>query len=275
MKGFKGIVVAAMLSVLVIPVGKVQAGTQEDLQALQVAVAALQTQVADLQAQLDTNDAVQIGKLGYMKLDTNELNYLKGPHVIFEGVNVHVRDGSGVTKGEWLESGGNAQTGLGNLIIGYNELSRTILGEVPTAADRTGTHNLVIGREHRYRSYGNILQGWACIMNADNSAGLACDENLFNGGSTDLLGGNYAVSLGGHLNRISEYNGVIAGGYNNTIEVDGNGSVISGGQGNIVTGYSASITGGSNNSASGVNSSISGGNSITVDTTDGWSAPGH
>jgi hypothetical protein len=60
------------------------------------------------------------------------MNGLKGPHVIFTGVNVHILSGAGMT------NDGKAPRGLGNLIIGYNEL-------VPGYDNlRTGYHNLVI-----------------------------------------------------------------------------------------------------------------------------------
>jgi hypothetical protein len=66
-----------------------------------------------------------------------------GNEVYFTGVNVHVRngDGSAVT---------SSTNGLGNLIIGYNETS---------GQTRTGSHNLVVGPEHAYESFGGIVTG--------------------------------------------------------------------------------------------------------------------
>jgi hypothetical protein len=53
-----------------------------------------------------------------------------------------VRNGSGRT---------DSNNGLGNLIVGYNER-----GEVGT---QTGSHNVVVGREHSFTSHGGILAG--------------------------------------------------------------------------------------------------------------------
>lgn len=60
----------------------------------QSAIANLQTALADLQTRLaavENSPAVQMGTLGYLRLDTNERNGVIGPHVIFEGVNLHLQ----------------------------------------------------------------------------------------------------------------------------------------------------------------------------------------
>jgi len=62
-----------------------------------------------------------------------------GNVIVFSGVNVQIVDGSGDTYGD--------VNGLGNLIVGYNELRGT-------SDNRTGSHNVVIGAEHNYSSYG-------------------------------------------------------------------------------------------------------------------------
>jgi len=59
-----------------------------------------------------------------------------GNDLIFSGVNLHLRDGSGSTSGT---------NGLGNLIIGYNE-------DEWVANPRNGSHNLVVGDNHTYSS---------------------------------------------------------------------------------------------------------------------------
>src|SRR6185436_11253646 len=69
----------------------------------------------------------------YVKIEPGMVNGVKGPHVIFSGVNLHVESGSGTT----AEAG--APTGLGNLIVGYNEMP------MPTGGSRVGSHNLVVG----------------------------------------------------------------------------------------------------------------------------------
>ncbi len=61
---------------------------------------------------------------------------------VFDGCNVHIRNGSGTTDGP--------VNTLGNLIIGYNEEPAGGLA----AGNRDGSHNLIIGRTHRYLSFG-------------------------------------------------------------------------------------------------------------------------
>ena len=87
---------------------------------------------------------------GFVTVNNDEMDGLAGPHIIFEGANVHVRSGSGATD----DSG--VLTGLGNLVVGYNE-DASLPGEQPE--NRTGSHNLVVGSEHTYSSYGGFVAG--------------------------------------------------------------------------------------------------------------------
>ena len=67
--------------------------------------------------------------------------------VRFAGVNVQIVDGTGATQG--------TQSGLGNLIIGYNESRND-----PKNPDvRTGNHNLVAGIFNNYSSNGGVVFG--------------------------------------------------------------------------------------------------------------------
>jgi len=92
----------------------------------------LQTQVKELTERVQELEA----KLACMNKD--------GDNVVFEKCNVYIRSGSGETDG--------TVNGLGNLIIGYNETSSENI-------KRTGSHNLVIGPEHAYASFGGLVAG--------------------------------------------------------------------------------------------------------------------
>lgn len=131
--------------------------SQTDLDA---ETAARQAADANLQGQVDALDATALaGRVSdlesnpvlalapFVSLNTNVLNQVSGPHVIFEGVNVHIRSGADTTN----EDG--TLTGLGNLIIGYNEVPPGFGGE------RAGSHNLVVGPDHRYSSFGGLVAG--------------------------------------------------------------------------------------------------------------------
>jgi hypothetical protein len=135
----------------------------------------------------------------------------------FSAMNVQVNDGSGDTEG--------AVNGLGNLIVGYNEND--------VSATRTGSHNLVVGIEHEYTSYGGFVAG------------------RFN-----TITGQYVSVSGGRANQaLGDYSSVSAGNANNA---SGNLSSVSGGVSNEASGYYSSISGGNANTASGSASSAIG-----------------
>jgi len=102
---------------------------QSDLTSAEGTIATLQSDLAAVQS----NNALALDP--YVTVDTNEINALTGPHIIFTGVNVHVRSGSGTT---WDgDFDGNAVTGLGNLVVGYNELRD------PPPSLRGGSHGKI------------------------------------------------------------------------------------------------------------------------------------
>src|SRR5262245_1997369 len=102
----------------------------------------------------------------------------EGNEVIFEGCNVHVRSGAGATDA--------AVNGRGNLIVGYNE-------ELPSPEDRTGSHNLVVGRFHAYSSFGGLVAG--------NNNTVAGPEASVSGGISNTARGFGASVSGGRPTR--------------------------------------------------------------------------
>ena len=132
-------------------------GTQADIDALKAAVATLQSQVqaltttsssllsqlqtaqgqiSTLQSQVTTiqnNTALALG--AYVSVDPNPINGLNGPHILFTGANVHIRSGSGFTDDNIFNGG--SQTGLGNLVVGYDEVPPIPLYKRVSVAART------------------------------------------------------------------------------------------------------------------------------------------
>ena len=51
----------------------------------------------------------------FVTVDPNPENGVIGPHITFKGANIHIVSGSGSTNDN------GSPTGLGNLIIGYDE----------------------------------------------------------------------------------------------------------------------------------------------------------
>ncbi len=212
-----------------------------DLKALAAQVAALQTTVATLQGQVTTlqGQLTNYKELfEYVTIQTGEINGLAGPHVIFTGANVHIQSGSSTTYD------GGSLTGLGNLIVGYNQLRP---GD--GASQRVGSHNIVVGDHHRFTSYGGLVAGY---------------ENE--------VSRSYASVTGGFHNTASGYRSSICGGYFNT--ASGDESSVSGGHVNTASGPSSSVSGGYSNTASGGESSVSGGAYHSAGDYFNWTAGG-
>ena len=161
--------------------------------------------------------------------------------VIFTGCNVHVQNGQGSTA---------SSNGVGNLIIGYNEddvfINPGHPAYGPNAGD--GSHNVVIGPEHSYFSYGGLVAGYS-----------------------NTVSGDYA-SVSGAYNTASGIMASISGGWYNT--ASGTYASVSGGESNEASGTSASVSGGFGNEASGTRASVSGGDSRTASGQYNWRAGG-
>ena len=137
------------------------------------------------------------------------------PTIRFSGVNLQLLSGAGKTNA--------AVNGEGNLVIGYDEK--------PGA--QTGSHNLVLGVEQAYTSFGSLIAG---ERNTD-SAPFSDVFGVFNTAS-----GEYASVAGGfHGTAGGEFSSV-SGGVDNV--AGGNGASVSGGAGNKASGLEASATGG-------------------------------
>ena len=81
---------------------------------------------------------------------------------IIEGANVHVRSGSGHTSDGCRDNtpgypNCESLTGLGNLIVGYND--RRGCRRAGPCNLRSGSHNLVVGMYHDYTSFGGFVAG--------------------------------------------------------------------------------------------------------------------
>ena len=201
----------------------------ERVSTLESLVETLQAQVAALQ---DT--------LRFVTVEDGELDGLAGPHLIVTGANVHIRSGSEATD----DGGATPLTGLGNLIVGYNEPPP---GFVP--GERAGAHNLVVGPRHRYPNTGGFVAGFE-----NRVSGISASVS---GGGFNTASGTTASVSGGADNVASGFRGSVSGGAEN--QASGTFASASGGLRNTVSGRSASVGGGRSNTASGEDSSVSGG----------------
>ena len=173
----------------------------------------------------------------YVQVDT--VNH----SITFTGANVFVQSGSGYTDDDYSTTG--SLTGLGNLIIGYDENIGT--------DTKTGTHNLVVGPHHTYTSYASILFGY------DNSS--TGSYGIVGGKQNEASARNNCI-LGGEGHQTSQYGACVLGGRDNVIE--GLYVSILGGDSNLISEDYSSIVGGEANIANGAYSSILGGNANTT-----------
>jgi hypothetical protein len=148
-------------------------------------------------------------------------------------------------------STGGSLTGPGNLIIGYDEVGSSL-----NAGDRGGSHNLVIGRWHRFTAstgfgaFGGLVAGEAntIMFEAASVSGGQFNSATFlaasvSGGQNNFANGaNGSVSGGSH--NASSNNAAVSGGLNNT--ASGGYASVCGGTGNTAAGYEAVVIGGSN-----------------------------
>ena len=171
-----------------------QGGIPGSLRALQMEISSLKTDLATANAQLlklatrlNVLETPTTGGGGtsptltelakYVTVDLNTLNGVKGPHVIFHHANVHVQSGSGTT----TEASG--LTGLGNLIVGYNEMP------VQSSGARVGSHNLVVGPSHAFTSRGGVVFGRGNLISGEYATTLGGVQNSSEGAASSILGG--------------------------------------------------------------------------------------
>jgi len=158
-------------------------------------------QIAELQrlvADLGRRVAALEGKLAYVSVT--------GRDMVISGANLYVNSGAGSTDAP--------VNGLGNVVIGYNELRGT-------GDDRRGSHNLVVGRGNNYASFGGIAGGFesstttpfSTAMSGDqialatgNALALTVGTNLvLTAGSNAafMFGGSATLHTGGSLNMVA------------------------------------------------------------------------
>ncbi|MBI3357812.1 MAG: hypothetical protein HY038_13775 [Nitrospirae bacterium] len=151
------------------------------LQAAQAQLTTLQARIAVLESRPTGGGGVP-GLENYVSIDLNQRNGVNGPHIIFKGVNVHVQSGSNKTVDT---------TGLGNLIIGYNELRTDGVG-----LNRAGSHNLVGGEMNAFSSSGGLVFGSQNWIREKYAAILGGEQNIASGSNSSVLGGGQNTASG-------------------------------------------------------------------------------
>jgi FtsZ-binding cell division protein ZapB len=226
---------------------------------LQNEIKSLKTSNATLQSQLtavQSNHALLLGS--FVSVDPNPEIGVVGPNITFSGANIHIVSGSGMTNDNL------APTGLGNLIIGYDE-DPVLFNRSPlNTGDRGGSHNLVIGSGHRFTkaAFGGLLAG---ELNTISNLGASVS-----GGLDNIASGFFASVSGGLKNTAIGEGASVSGGLKNT--AIGEGASVSGGLNNTASGFFATVSGGSDNFAAGSGTVVLGGQGI-LDNKDNSIAP--
>jgi trimeric autotransporter adhesin len=197
-----------------------------------------------------------------------KLQYITGGpnEVVITGANLRIVNGLGDTE---------TTNGLGNLIVGYNELRMEIPGCAgnpdPFCKDaRTGSHNIVVGEGNNFSSFGGLVVGFFNEISGEFASVSGGESNTasgffssVSGGNNNTASGNFSSVSGGESKTASgDFASSVSGGGGNT--ASGNFSSVSGGQFNTASADRSSVSGGFNNTASGLFSSVSGGSGNTA-----------
>jgi hypothetical protein len=188
------------------------------------------------------------------------------PELVITGANLRLVNGLGRTGCQTPDGPDipNCPNGLGNLIVGYNEL-RAPLADDPVPTDlRTGSHNLIVGTENNYSSTGGLIAG-----RRNEISGLLA---VVGGGQGNLASGEISTVSAGVLNTASNNGSTVSGGQFNF--ATGSRATVSGGVGNTANSFASAVSGGFQNTASGTRSSISGGANRTAEGENDWVAGG-
>jgi hypothetical protein len=160
--------------------------------------------------------------------------------VVIEGANLQLLSGAGATDAE--------VNGLGNLIIGYSA-DPSELGLA--RAERTGSHNLIVGDHHEWTSHGGVALGRQNTVSGPSAVALGGTEGVASGEASAIAGGVGATASGAFSTVAGGYQGLASGKW----------AAVAGGVGGEASGYAATVVGGHDNLASGKWSSAVGGDS--------------
>lgn len=217
-------------SQLIVSNGRI-ASLEGDLEVANGTIAVLQSDLLIAEADISNLASSPIFALEpYVSLNLSTVEGVVGPHVIFEGVNLHVRNLGGST---------DSVDGLGNLIVGYN---------ADVGWNRTGSHNMVIGNNHGYSRFGGLVAG---DLNTISAPGASVT-----GGQWNHASGPQATICGGGNNTSTAYASTVCGGALNVASAQD--ATVTGGFGNKATGFRATVSGGYARIAAGENDWIAG-----------------
>lgn len=196
------------------------------------------------------------------------------PTLVVTGANLQIVNGLGATNGHSDDPASTdpdevRTNGLGNLIVGYNEW-----GDDPT---RRGSHNVVVGTDLDYSSFGGLVVGRsseiaAPFASVSGGRGRALGIASSVSGGDGVASGDFSTITGGLSGIASGYGASVLGGDNN--EAAGEGAVIVAGEGNFAGGIQSTVLGGRAHRALGPRTAIGGGVGLELEGAERFSACG-
>jgi hypothetical protein len=272
-------IVAAILLFPAIRPARADDDEKNTLKQLLARVIALESKTQDALARLTTVESKTQDALARVTTVESKTQYVSVDTtkqiMVITGANLQIVNGLGATNGNplsptALDPAHTVTNGLGNLIVGYNEI------DAFSPSQRGGSHNLVIGNFNSYSSYGGFVAGQLNSIIAPFAA--------VSGGTKNTASSQFASVSGGFANFATGIDASVSGGSDNTASGEASSvsggsfnlasgilSSVSGGGFNIASGFAASISGGSENIAIGDVSSVSGGARNTQSDITGWS----
>ncbi len=190
--------------------------------ALKKQVKSQATTIKSLKTKLANGQSV-LALAPYVSLTQTTLDGVKGPNIVFKGVNVHIRSALGETD----------TSGLGNLIVGWDENPSST-----PAGYRSGSNYLVCGDMNSFMGcggfvageqnvcsvafnsvsggFGNVADGWwySSVSGGDNNHASGSYSSI-SGGTNNQASGSCSSISGGHDITESAANGWAAGVYEN------------------------------------------------------------
>ena len=178
---------------------------------------------------------------------------VEGNNLVLSGMNLQIINGEGST---------DTVNGLGNLIVGYDETD--VNKHNDPVDEKTGSHNLIIGAEHTYTSFGAIVAGednesdapGASVLGGNSNTASGQNAVVVSGVDNEASGDDSAVLSGRDNITDGEETAIAAGQFNRAFVLN---SFVGGGVSNFARGFASSVTGGEHNSADFERSSVTGG----------------
>src|SRR5262245_22952574 len=115
--------------------------------------------------------------------------------ITISGANLRIVNGLGAT---------DTVNGLGNLIVGYNEHRPS----PPFTNTRTGSHNVIVGTQHNFSSFGGLVIGQFNEISGPFAS--------VTGGTRNTASALNASVSGGNSNSATFRDASVSGGMNNT-----------------------------------------------------------